>query len=122
MAALLAWPLALPAFAQMHAGADEPTSTRAAAFDATWQRVIGPASLDSSADAYDADLERLRALLPAGDHARDQRADFRPGVGSFVGGHREVLISEAVQPAFLCQGGDRDQPGARHQIGVIKAG
>ena len=73
MAALLAWPLALPAFAQMHAGADEPTSTRAAAFDATWQRVIGPASLDSSADAYDADLERLRALLPAGDHARDAR-------------------------------------------------
>ena len=54
-------------------GANEPTTTRAAAFDATLQKVIGPASLDSSTEAYEADLERLRALLPIGDNARDVR-------------------------------------------------
>jgi hypothetical protein len=56
-----------------------------------------------------------------GDHARDQRGDFRPCVGSLVGRHREVLISQCGQGALLGQGGHRNQPGARHQIGVIEA-
>ena len=34
----------------------EPGSTRAAAFDQTFQRVVGPASLDATRAAYDADL------------------------------------------------------------------
>lgn len=55
-------------------------------------------------------------------HARDQRQDFRPGVGALVGRHRDVLISQAAQPALMSQSGHRDQPGTRHQIGVIKAG
>jgi diguanylate cyclase (GGDEF)-like protein len=74
LAALLAWPLAAFASTSLHLDA-EPDSTRAAAFDATLLKVTGPASLDSSREAYDADLERLRALLPAGDPARE--AKFR---------------------------------------------
>lgn len=69
----MAWPLAAFAATSQHADANEPTSTRAAAFDATLQKVLGPASLDSTTDAYDADLERLRALLPAGDTPREVR-------------------------------------------------
>lgn len=69
----MAWPLAAFASASQPADADEPTTTRAAAFDATLQKVLGPASLDSTTDAYDADLERLRALLPAGDTPREVR-------------------------------------------------
>jgi diguanylate cyclase (GGDEF)-like protein len=73
LAALMAWPLAAFAATSQHADANEPTSTRTAAFDATLQEVLGPASLDSTFDAYDADLERLRALLPAGDMPREVR-------------------------------------------------
>ncbi len=62
------------AFAEIAVGAGiEPSSTRTAAFDETFQRVVGPASLDASTDAYNADLERLRALLPADDAAREVR-------------------------------------------------
>jgi hypothetical protein len=32
-----------------------------------------------------------------------------------------VLIGQFGQAALPCQGGHRDQPGARHQIGVVKA-
>lgn len=56
-----------------HADGSGPTTTRAAAFDATLKKVLGPESLDASTDAYDAQLERLRALLPAGDRAREVR-------------------------------------------------
>ena len=73
LAALLAWPVLALASTSRHAEGEEPTTTRAAAFDATFQKVVGPASLDSSTDAYDADLERLRALLPIGDDPRDVR-------------------------------------------------
>ena len=55
----------------MHYEAAEPASTREAAFDETFQRVVGPASLDATSEGYEADLERLRALLPADDPARD---------------------------------------------------
>jgi len=48
------------------AGAD-----RTAQFDAVLDRVVGPSSMDSSFADYDANLERLRILLPPGDHARD---------------------------------------------------
>ncbi len=57
----------------MHFEASEPASTREAAFDETFDRVIGPASLDMTSEAYEADLERLRALLPGDDAARDVR-------------------------------------------------
>ena len=73
LAALLAWPMAMPASAAMPADADEPTDTRAAAFDATLYTLTGPQSLDSRTDVYNANLERLRALLPAGDRLRDAR-------------------------------------------------
>ncbi len=73
LATLLAWPLGAFASATQHADAGEPADTRAAAFDATFQRVVGPASLESSTDAYNADLERLRALLPVGDATRNAR-------------------------------------------------
>jgi diguanylate cyclase (GGDEF)-like protein len=73
LVALMAWPLVAFAATAQHADANEPTSTRAAAFDATLQKVLGPVSLDSTTDAYDADLERLRALLPAGDKPREVR-------------------------------------------------
>ena len=43
------------------------------AFDATFRKLTGPASLDVSSAAYDAELERLRTLLPDGDTARDAR-------------------------------------------------
>ena len=73
LAALLAWS-ALPCAADvLHADAAEPTSTREAAFDATFQQVTGPASQDMTSDAYYADLERLRALLPVGDRTREVR-------------------------------------------------
>ena len=42
-------------------------------FDQALQRVIGPDSLSATSTAYDADLERLRSLLPAGDRVRDAR-------------------------------------------------
>jgi diguanylate cyclase (GGDEF)-like protein len=73
LAALMAWPSVAFAATSQHADANEPTSTRAEAFDATLQKVLGPVSLDSTTDAYDADLERLRALLPAGDIPREVR-------------------------------------------------
>lgn len=73
LAALMAWPWVAFAATAQHADAYEPTSTRAGAFDATLQKVVGPDSLDSTFDAYDADLERLRALLPAGDMPREVR-------------------------------------------------
>ena len=71
VSALLAWPGMALATTASHAHPIEPSSTRAAAFDATLRNVIGPESLDSSTSAYEADLERLRALLPAGDAARE---------------------------------------------------
>ena len=73
LAALLAWPLATHASVAMDADAGEPTDTRAAAFDATLYTLTGPQSLDSRTDVYNANLERLRALLPAGDRLRDAR-------------------------------------------------
>ncbi len=48
-------------------------SSQAAAFDEVLQRIVGPASLSATGTAYDADLERLRTTLPAGDQAREAR-------------------------------------------------
>jgi diguanylate cyclase (GGDEF)-like protein len=94
---LLAWPVLAFASASPHADADEPISTRAAAFDATLQKVIGPESLDSSSDDYDANLERLRALLPADDPAREVR--FRSvycGSGKWKDIERGLEYSDAA--------------------------
>ena len=73
LAALLAWLPGVHAAVSVRTGSDEPQTTRAEAFDATFQRVIGPESLDSTTAGYDADLERLRALLPASDRVREAR-------------------------------------------------
>ncbi len=54
-------------------GGDAPRSAPEAAFDSTFQRVIGPDTLDSSTAAYDDELERLRAQLPPNDPAREIR-------------------------------------------------
>lgn len=47
--------------------------TPAAEFDTVFQRVVGPASLDASTADYERELDRLRALLPAVDAAREVR-------------------------------------------------
>ena len=70
--ALLAMPGLL--LAQPNPAPDTPApSGQAAAFDEALQRVIGPGSLSATGTAYDADLERLRTTLPAGDQAREAR-------------------------------------------------
>ena len=71
--ALCAWSLAAPASVPPSDAAIKPGSTREAAFDATFEKVIGPASLDATSTAYEADLQRLNALLPARDRQRDVR-------------------------------------------------
>ncbi|MEO5630093.1 MAG: hypothetical protein ABIQ62_10050, partial [Thermomonas sp.] len=71
---LCAWPTAsLAATSAMRPSLIEPTHTRAAAFDASFLKIVGPASLDDTRDAYEANLERLRALLPPGDRVREVR-------------------------------------------------
>lgn len=62
----------LPAAASVFSDAPQAgTSSRAAQFDAVFQEVIGPGSMDMTYDAYEADLQKLRILLPAGDRARE---------------------------------------------------
>lgn len=48
-------------------------SARAARFDAVFEQVVGPTSMDSNFADYDANLERLRVLLPPDDKAREIR-------------------------------------------------
>ncbi|MFS8137890.1 MAG: diguanylate cyclase [Thermomonas sp.] len=52
-------------------GNNSPAVSREAAFDATFQKVVGPASMEASSIAYEADLQRLQAMVPAGDAARE---------------------------------------------------
>ncbi|MDI1252448.1 diguanylate cyclase [Thermomonas sp.] len=73
LAALCAWPFATPASVPLRGGAVEPAATREAAFDETFQKVVGPTSMEASSVAYEGYLERLQALLPAGDQAREVR-------------------------------------------------
>ncbi len=73
LAALCAWPLATPASVPMRGGEAEPASTRETAFDATFEKVVGPSSMEASSTAYEGYLQRLQALLPAGDSLRDVR-------------------------------------------------
>ncbi len=73
LAALLAWSPGMHAATPLGKGSDEPQNTRVGAFDATFKRVIGPESLEVSRKEYDADLERLRAQLPANDSLREVR-------------------------------------------------
>ena len=66
--------LAMPGLLLAQSGqAPAVPTAQATAFDTILQRVIGPASLDASSTDYDADLQRLRALLPAGDMPREVR-------------------------------------------------
>ena len=56
----------------------------------------------------------------AGHHAGDKGTHLPPGIGALVGRHAEVAISQAGQLTPAGQCGHRHQPGARHQIRVIK--
>ncbi|MFT4256513.1 MAG: diguanylate cyclase [Pseudoxanthomonas sp.] len=67
-AMLLALSQALPAGAQARGD-----GASAREFDALYARITGPAALDANTADADADLERLRTLLPADDAARDLR-------------------------------------------------
>ncbi|MFT3763876.1 MAG: diguanylate cyclase [Pseudoxanthomonas sp.] len=67
-ALLLALSQALPAGAQARSDA-----ASAREFDALYARITGPAALDGTDAANDANLERLRTLLPPDDAARDAR-------------------------------------------------
>ncbi len=73
LVALCACSGAAPADLLLREGGTPPPNSREAAFDETFQRVVGPASMDASSTAYNADLERLSALLPVGDQPRDVR-------------------------------------------------
>ncbi|MFT3755591.1 MAG: diguanylate cyclase [Pseudoxanthomonas sp.] len=64
---LLTLAQALPAIAQSR------SDTAAHEFDALYARITGPAALDVTAAANNADLERLRTLLPPDDAVRDLR-------------------------------------------------
>ncbi len=55
------------------ASAGSAGTTAQAAFDAAYLQLTGPQSLDAGAAQTDADLARLRALLPAGDRLREVR-------------------------------------------------
>ena len=70
----LAWPCACFAIGFVPPDMDEPRApTPAAEFDAVFQRVVGPASLEASTPDYERELDRLRALLPAVDAVREVR-------------------------------------------------
>jgi diguanylate cyclase (GGDEF)-like protein len=73
-ALVLAWPCACFAigFVPPDSVAPQPI-VPAAEFDAMFQRVVGPASLDASTPEYEQELDRLRALLPDVDAARKVR-------------------------------------------------
>lgn len=71
LAALCAWPLAVPAGVLLRDAAHHPANTREAAFDETFQKVVGPTSMEASTTAYEGYLQRLQALMPAGDPARE---------------------------------------------------
>ncbi len=73
LTALCAWPVATPASVPALGGASKPAITREAAFDATFEKVVGPTSMEASSTAYEGSLQRLQALLPAGDPMRDMR-------------------------------------------------
>lgn len=71
LAALVAWPWATPARVPPHGGTNDSAVTGKTAFDATFKKVVGPTSMEASSAAYEGDLQRLHALLPANDRARD---------------------------------------------------
>jgi len=70
----LAWPCAAFAIGFVPPDAIEPRPpSPAAVFDSVFERIVGPISLDATTTAYEGDLERLRQLLPPGDHVREVR-------------------------------------------------
>ena len=75
LGALYACSSATPGSVSLQASASEPTVSREAAFDETLEKVVGPTSMEASSVAYEGYLQRLQALLPAGDTVRD--AQFR---------------------------------------------
>lgn len=53
--------------------ADSASAPLAVRFDAVFQRLVGPTSLDEDAQSAAADLQQLHALLPPGDALREAR-------------------------------------------------
>ena len=73
LAALCAWPLATPASVPARVATTQPSDTRETAFDETFEKVVGPGSMETNSNTYASYLQRLQALLPAGDQAREVR-------------------------------------------------
>lgn len=48
-----------------------PKATPAAQFDEVLERLVGPYSMDLAPTLYNDNLDRLRTLIPGGDHARE---------------------------------------------------
>ena len=71
LAALCAWPMTAPASVAVRGADKPPAKTREASFDETLQKVVGPTSMEATSVAYEGYLQRLQALLPAGDAMRD---------------------------------------------------
>ncbi|MFN3310997.1 MAG: diguanylate cyclase [Thermomonas sp.] len=62
-------PAAVPSYASLLDG--PPPPQKAAQFDAVFQNVVGPGSMDAPYETYSTWLEQLRILLPPGDNARE---------------------------------------------------
>lgn len=63
-------PAAAPSFASLLDTPPAPPQ-KAAQFDAIFQNVVGPSSMDAPYETYNTWLEQLRTLLPPGDKARE---------------------------------------------------
>jgi len=61
-------------------------------------------------------VDRIRP----GEHARHDRGDLALGTGSLVRRHMQPLTDDAVQVARIGKPHHRLQPGARHQVRIIK--
>jgi hypothetical protein len=61
-------------------------------------------------------VDRVRA----GDHPADQGSDLQSSVRALVGRHREVLISQSLQPCGVGQREHRNQAAGRHEIRIVE--
>jgi hypothetical protein len=58
--------------------------------------------------------------VSARGHPGDQATDLQVRVDAALAGDLDMAAGQAVQAGPLGQGHDRDQPGPRHEIGVVK--
>ena len=54
------------------------------------------------------------------DHAGDQGGDLRPGVGTLVTCHSQLVLCQGRQASVVGQAHGRGQAGGRHEGGIIK--